>query len=116
MKDLQTWSDLNRGVRKTTEEPRKNHWYEMYKLECLKTKKLQEENAELKEIIDNDVDKKIYVQLAKKASLADVHKDQLTKAKDYILKLTTYLEGHTNYDFEYELIKEVKQFISEVEK
>ena len=41
--------------------------------------------------------------------------EQLIKAKDFILKLTTYLEGHTNYDFEYELIKEVKQFLKESE-
>ena len=83
-----------------------------------KAESILKENAELKEVIDNDVDKKIYVQLAKKAKSADVYKDQLTKAKDFMLKLTTYLEGHTNYDFEYELIKEVKQFLkeSEVEK
>lgn len=45
---------------------------------------LQKENAELKRIIDNDVDKKIYVQLAKKAKLADVQEDQLTKAKELL--------------------------------
>ena len=44
------------------------------------------ENAELKEIIDNDVDKKIYVQLAKKAELADVQKGQLTEAKELLAK------------------------------
>ena len=32
-----------------TEEPKKNHWYEMYKLECLKTKELEKENARLKD-------------------------------------------------------------------
>ena len=31
-----------------TEERKKNHWYEMYELECLKTKELEKENAELK--------------------------------------------------------------------
>ena len=30
-----------------TEEPKKNHWYEMYELECSKTKTLQEEKTRL---------------------------------------------------------------------
>jgi len=48
---------------------------------------LEKENAELKRVIDNDVDKKIYVQLAKKAELADVQKEQLTKAKEIVKML-----------------------------
>ncbi len=72
------------------------------------TYKLDKENAELK------VSCKIQVDTA--FQMIYEKDDQLTKAKDFILKLTTYLEGHTNYDFEYELIKEVKQFLSEVEK
>lgn len=31
-----------------TEEPKKNHWYEMYKLECLKTKELEKQIVQLK--------------------------------------------------------------------
>lgn len=50
-------------------------------------KELAEENAELKEIISNDVDKKMYVQLAKKAELADVRKGQLAEAKEIIIAL-----------------------------
>lgn len=76
---------------------------------------LTKENAELKEKLLQE--RETYwgkgFECAKKK-----YEQQLTKAKDFILKLTTYLEGHTNYDFEYELIKEVKQFLkeSEVEK
>lgn len=58
--------------------------------------KVQKENAELKEIIDNDVDKKIYVQLAKKAELADVQKEQLTTAKEIIKDLLSLCEGETD--------------------
>ena len=56
----------------------------LYNPDNCKYRQLQKENAELKEVIDNDVDKKIYVQLAKKAKSADVYKDQLTKAKEII--------------------------------
>ena len=34
-----------------TDEPKKNHWYEMYELECLKTKKLEEQNTNLQEML-----------------------------------------------------------------
>lgn len=30
-----------------TEKPKKNHWYEMYELECLKTKELEKQNTNL---------------------------------------------------------------------
>lgn len=47
----------------------------------------------------------------------DRQREQLTKAKDLLLKLSTCLEGHSNNNFEYELIKETEQFLnSEVEK
>ena len=39
--------------------------------------------------------------------------DQLTKAKDLLLKLSTCFEGHSNNNFEYELIKEAEQFLKE---
>ena len=52
---------------------------------------LKKENAELKGVIDNDVDKKIYVQLANKAQLTDVYKDQLTKAKVALRNVIDYL-------------------------
>ncbi len=67
---------------------------------------LQKENAELKEKYDTCLRENTGLKIHN----AYVEK-KITKAKDYILKLTTYLEGHTNYDFEYELIKEVKQFL-----
>lgn len=42
---------------------------------------------------------------------------QLTKAKDLLLKLSTCLEGHSNNNFEYELIKQAEQFLNcEVEE
>ena len=31
-----------------TDEPKKNHWYEMYELECLKTKELEEQIEKMK--------------------------------------------------------------------
>ena len=43
--------------------------------------------------------------------------EQLTKAKDLLVRLSTCLEGHSNNNFEYELIKQAEQFLnSEVEK
>lgn len=69
---------------------------------------LEKENAELK-VDKGDL---IFVR-NQKADYINELKDQFTKAKDFMLKLSTYLEGHTNYDFECELIKEVKQFLKE---
>ena len=47
----------------------------------------------------------------------DRQREQLIKAKDLLLRLSTCLEGHTNNNFEYELLKETAQFLnSEVEK
>ncbi len=50
--------------------------------------------------------------------LGETEKDeQLTKAKDLLVRLSTCLEGHSNNNFEYELIKQAEQFLnSEVEK
>jgi hypothetical protein len=31
-----------------TDEPKKNHWYEMYELECLKTKELEAQIEKMK--------------------------------------------------------------------
>lgn len=31
-----------------TEEPKKNHWYEMYELECLQTKELEKQIERMK--------------------------------------------------------------------
>lgn len=41
--------------------------------------------------------------------------EQLTKAKELILKLSTCLEGHSNNNYEYELLQEVEQFLKEAE-
>jgi hypothetical protein len=82
--------------------------------------RLKEVNAELKEVIDNDVDKKIYVQLAKKAKLADVQKVQLAKAKDLFLKFIDLknkpcASGHSINMLLYENIcAEAEQFLKEV--
>lgn len=86
------------------------------------------ELAELKRIIDNDVDKKIYVQLARKAQLADVQKDQLTKAKK-IMKVAIEgikywgIVGGTERPFEKQAEKmfnlfldKAEQFLKELEK
>lgn len=77
--------------------------------------KLEKENAELKEIINNDVDKKIYVQLAKKAGLADVQKDQLTNAKELLKKVVGsfyYLCEINNFSTNYECLVEAEQFLN----
>ncbi len=85
---------------------------------------LEKENAELKEVIDNDVDKKIYVQLAKKAELADIQKDQLTNAKEIIKRLLATprsiygrdedgeITSFFNSDYE-ELKKQAEQFLKD---
>lgn len=44
------------------------------------------------------------------------NKEQLTKAKEFILKLSTCLEGHSNNNFEYELLQEAEQFLKETEQ
>ena len=76
---------------------------------------LEKENAELKRIIDNDVDKKIYVQLAKKAKLADVQEDQLTKAKICLEQLVSEITvGELEVDPN--ILQQAEQFLSEVEK
>ena len=72
---------------------------------------LEKENAELKEALKNDK----VCKCSHYFNFKDLEK-QLTKAKDLLLKLSTCLEGHSNNNFEYELIKEAEQFISEVEK
>ena len=79
-------------------------------------KQLRKEIAELKRIINNDVDKKIYVQLAKKAELADMQKDQLTKAKELLKEFNLVLKERGLYHNE--LYKRTEQFLkdSEVEK
>ena len=42
----------------------------------------------------------------------DKQREQLEKEKDLLLKLSTCLEGHSNNNFEYELIKETEQFLN----
>ena len=81
---------------------------------------LDKENTELREIIDNSVDKTIYKQLAKKAELADVQRKQLAKSKELIENLLYYVKQCTcersNYEEIEKDIKEAKLFLSEVEK
>ena len=40
--------------------------------------------------------------------------EQFTKAEEIILKLSACLEGHSNNNFEYELLQETEQFLKEV--
>ena len=35
-----------------TDEPKKNHWYEMYELECLKTKELKAQIEKMKDCLN----------------------------------------------------------------
>lgn len=68
------------------------------------------ENEELKEVINNDVDKKIYVQLVKKTELADVQKEQLTKAKEIIKTLSDIVSKSDSEDyFKRDMVKAVEQ-------
>ena len=39
------------GAISMTEEPKKNHWYEMYELECSKTKDLEKHIEKAKELL-----------------------------------------------------------------
>ena len=41
------------------------------------------------------------------------YKKQLVKAKDLLLRLSVCLEGHSNNNFEYELIKKAEQFLKD---
>lgn len=90
-----------------------------------KIKELQNENAELRT-------KATALEYANRAMVKELdsmtsgglsvfenivrNKEQLTKAKDLVLRLSTCLEGHSNNNFEYELLKEAEQFLSEVGK
>jgi uncharacterized protein YdcH (DUF465 family) len=74
---------------------------------------LKSENAELKRIIDNDVDKKIYVQLAEKAKLADVQKEQLTKAK-FLLKQLVDAFPKSYSDVVKDTLDEARKFVQSV--
>jgi aromatic ring hydroxylase len=67
------------------------------------------ENAELKAIADFQTSSNMdrYFQLKRS-------KEQLTKAEEIILKLSACLEGHSNNNFEYELLQETEQFLKEV--
>ena len=94
------------------EEDKKSLFQNLLDLEKLYQDE-KKENAELKEIIDNNVDKKIYVQLANKAESADVYKDQLTKAIKLIRSLYNYC---CSYGATGKATTEAEQFLSEVEK
>jgi predicted nuclease with TOPRIM domain len=89
---------------------------------CDKYMRLEQENAELKEIVNNDVDKKIQIQLAQKAQL---YKDQLTKAKEIIKKFSEFVNNEVEYDPEHpqehtdlwnELCGQAEQFLKNLEK
>jgi flagellin-specific chaperone FliS len=40
--------------------------------------------------------------------------EQFTKAEEIILKLSACLEGHSNNNFEYELLQEAEQFLKDI--
>jgi hypothetical protein len=45
----------------------------------------------------------------------DVFEKENAKAKDLLMNLSTCLEGHSNNNFEFELLKETAQFLEEKE-
>lgn len=99
-----------------SEHDREHNDYELTEVYS-KLDKLEKENAELKEKLGD-------VQMQKAGEKSNLvwklkttneqKAEQLTKAKDLLLKLSTCLEGHSNNNFEYELIKEAEQFLEEV--
>lgn len=76
--------------------------------------RLKKENAELKGEADSVMDN--WCKGNDPCPHLKKRDEQLTKAKDLLLKLSTCLEGHSNNNFEYALIKEAEQFLNEVEK
>ena len=93
------WKPRNKTMR---EKPKKNHWYEMYKLECLRTKELQEENKKT----FND-----WIEACNKYGEVNL---KLTNAKEIISEYINILKGDTkNWKKTQE---KAEQFISEVEK
>jgi hypothetical protein len=65
----------------------------------------------------NSMNKSLEEERDKYREMTFDQREQLTKAKDLLLRLSTCLEGHTNNNFEYELLKETAQFLnSEVKK
>ena len=83
-----------------------------------KIETLEKENAELKKEL---VEKGQHLDLTEREWAKDMskmihYKTQSTKAKDLVLRLSTCLDGHSNNNFEYELIKEAERFLNEVKK
>lgn len=79
-------------------------------------KKLEKENAKLKSLLEEkhkvgncEFWKRVWHSIWRNEEL----EEQLTKAKEIILKLSTCLEGHSNNNFEYELLQEAEQFLKE---
>ena len=71
--------------------------------------KLEKENAELKErcsILDKSLITSTKNNIERQKIIDEI-KEQLTKAEEIILKLSTCLEGHSNNNFEYNLLQEV---------
>ena len=86
-----------------TEEPKKNHWHEMYELECLKTKDLEKQNELLaKHILELQADK---------GRLTDENR----QAKEIIRGLKSHLDlsDCVNNDYRLQLLKQAEQFIKE---
>lgn len=81
----------------------------------LEIEKLEKENAELKErcsILDKSLITSTKNNIERQKIIDEI-KEQLTKAEEIILKLSTCLEGHSNNNFEYNLLQEAKQFLKE---
>lgn len=72
-------SELEKENTELKEEPKKNHWYEMYELECLKTKELEVQLAKAKELIEDMYDRI-------PASHSDYYKDVMEKAKQFLIE------------------------------
>ena len=85
-----------------TEEPKKNHWYEMYKLECLKTKELEAQLEQEKNLSQCRFD----------------HNEQLRKtvekARNLVHRLLVLIQEHKWWN--YTVIDEARAFMSEVDR
>ena len=110
------------GATEATKEPKKNHWYEMYELECLKTKELQKENAELKKqqfSLRNERNNFLAQNEQYEKDLIDFN-ENLTKAKEIIKKIEKIFYSGENairrLSKMSDIFEEAEQFLRESEK
>ena len=91
-----------------TEEPKKNHWFEMYELECLKTKTLEEENKDIQQTCEN-----YYNEMRSYKNKVEDLEKQIEKGRNIVHKLLVIIQRHKWWN--YTVIDEARAFMSEVD-